>query len=414
MGPLSGYRILDLTTVLMGPYATQLLADYGAEVIKIEPLKGDLVREIGPMRSADMGPIFLNTNRGKRSVALDLKASEGRRLLLELCRQADALVYNIRPAAMARLGLSYDDVAAINPRIVYAGCHGFGQDGLYAANPAYDDLIQGGACLPHLFTRVDGDRPRYVPTAMADRIVGLTTVSAILAALLARGDGPGQRVDVPMFETMAGFVLGDHLGGLTYEPPLDGGGYARQLSPERRPFRTADGHVCALLYTDAQWHRFLAAVGQDALMENDPRFASFSARMAHIDAVYGLISAIFLTRSSAEWLKLLHEIDVPVMQMHDLQSILHDPHLESVNFFRRVNHPSEGPILSMANPVRMSRTPAQDRGHAPRLGEHSIETLRGLGLSEATIAELIAHGVVGAPPASAPPARAAQPERNRK
>ncbi len=399
MGPLTGYRILDLTTVLMGPYATQFLADFGAEVIKIEPLKGDLVREIGPKRSAEMGPIFLNTNRAKRSVALDLKTPEGRQLLLDLCRDADALVYNIRPAAMRRLGLSYEEVAAVNPRIVYAGCYGFGQDGAYAAKPAYDDLIQGGACLSHLFTLVDGDRPRYVPSAMADRIVGVVTVSAILAALVARGDGHGQRVDVPMFETMVHFVMGDHLGGLTYDPPLDGGGYARQLARDRRPYRTADGFVCALLYTDDHWRRFLTAVGQGDLMDSDPRFASFSSRMAHLDVVYGMLGSIFLTRTSAEWVALLNEVDVPVMWMHDFQSILQDEHLNSVNFFRRVTHPTEGPILSMANPIRMSHTPPDDTGHAPRLGEHSLETLHGLGLSQTTIDELIARKVIGVLPA---------------
>ncbi|MGY6634569.1 MAG: CaiB/BaiF CoA transferase family protein [Alkalilacustris sp.] len=399
MGPLAGIRIIDLTTVLMGPYATQCLADYGAEVIKVEPLRGDLVREIGPQPGAGMGPLFLNANRAKRSVALNLKDPDARTILLDLLRDADVLVYNIRPAAMARLGLSHDDVTAVNPRLIYAGCYGYGQDGAYAANPAYDDLIQGGCGLAHLFSRVDGGAPRYVPSAIADRIVGLMAVGAILAALVARGDGPGQRVDIPMFETMVSFVMGDHMGGLTYDPPLDGGGYVRQLARDRRPYRTADGHVCALLYTDDHWRRFLGAIGRGALMDTDPRFASFSARMAHLDVVYGTLAEIFLTRTSAEWVRLLTEVDVPVMWLHDFQSILNDPHLTSVGFFRRMTHPSEGPVVSMANPVRMSRTPIDDTGHAPRLGQHTLETLRALGLSDATIDELVARKAVGIAPA---------------
>ncbi|MGF6860692.1 crotonobetainyl-CoA:carnitine CoA-transferase CaiB-like acyl-CoA transferase [Rhodobacteraceae bacterium MBR-64] len=397
MGPLSGFRIVDLTSVLMGPYSTQFLADFGADVIKVETLKGDLVREIGPMRSPGMGPIFLNANRSKRSIAINLKTPEGKAILLDMCRAADVLVYNIRPAAMERLGLSYEAVTKVNPRIVYAGCYGYGQDGSYAAYPAYDDLIQGGACLPYLFTVAGSDEPRYVPAAIADRIVGMTTLSAILAALVSRErTGKGQRVDVPMFETMAAFILSDHLGGLTYDPPLDGGGYARQLARDRRPYKTADGYVCALLYTDEQWRRFLAATDQGDRVGTDPRYASFTARMANLESVYAELSDLFLTRTSAEWFQLLTDIDVPVMWMHDFQSILKDEHLKQVGFFRHVTHPTEGPILTMANPVKMSETPVADPRPAPHLGEHTVDYLQGLGLSPDAIADLIRRGVVGA------------------
>ncbi|KAA8610606.1 acetyl-CoA acetyltransferase [Salipiger aestuarii] len=395
MGALSGIRIVDLTSVLMGPYTTQFLADYGADVVKVEAPMGDLVREIGPMRSPGMGPLFLNTNRSKRSISIDLKTGEGRQLLLDMCREADVLVYNIRPAAMERLGLSYEEIAAVNPRIVYAGCYGYGQDGPYAANPAYDDLIQGGACIPYLFTLAGSDEPRYVPAAIADRIVAMTTLSAILAALVSCGrTGKGQRVDVPMFETMAAFILGDHLGGLTYDPPLDGGGYARQLSPDRRPYKTADGYVCTLIYTDDHWRRFLAATGRADLMDADPRYATFSSRMANLDVVYGELSDVMLTRTSAEWMDLFNEIDVPMLWMHDLQSILKDKHLEQVNFFRPFEHPTEGPILTMANPVKMSGTPITDTRPVPNLGEHTIECLTEMGLSQDTISDLIARGIV--------------------
>lgn len=400
MGPLAGFRIIDLTTVLMGPYATQFLADFGADVVKVEPLKGDLVRQIGPMRTPGMGPIFLNANRSKRSVAIDLKAAEGKALLLDMCREADALVYNIRPAAMERLGLSYEAVAEVNPRIIYAGCYGYGQDGPYAANPAYDDLIQGGACIPYLYTLAGGEVPRYVPSATADRVAGMTTLSGILAAMVARErTGKGQRVDVPMFETMAAFILGDHLGGLTYDPPLDGGGYRRQLARDRRPYKTADGHVCALIYTDDHWRRFLTAIGQGDRMDNDPRYMTFAGRMANLEAVYGELSELFLTRTSAEWVKLFNEIDVPVMWMHDLQSILKDEHLEKVGFFQPFNHPTEGAMLTMANPVKLSDTPVAAARPAPHLGQHTVEYLSGMGLSRDTISDLIRRGVIHDPSA---------------
>ena len=238
MGPLEGIKVIDMTTVLMGPYATQMLGDYGADVIKVESLDGDVTRQIGPTRHPGMGPVFLNTNRSKRSICLDLKKPAGRDAVLRLISSADVLVYNVRPQAMARLQLGYDEVSKINPRLVYAGVFGFGQDGPYAAKPAYDDLIQGATALPALMAQTSDGVPRYVPNALVDRIVGLTAVGAICASLVHRDrTGRGQRVDIPMFETMASFVMGDHMGGLTYEAPLDRGGYARHLSPDRRPYK---------------------------------------------------------------------------------------------------------------------------------------------------------------------------------
>lgn len=396
MGPLRGIRIIDMTTVLMGPYATQMLGDFGADVIKVEAPEGDLVRKIGPARHDGMGPIYLNANRSKRSITLDLKQPEGRGALLRLCADADVLVYNVRARAMKRLGLSYEEVAAVNPKLVYAGMFGYGQDGPYAARPAYDDLIQGGATIPYLFSRVNEGKPRYVPSAMADRVVGLAAVGAILASLVERGrTGQGQRVDIPMFETMVSFVLGDHMGGLTFEPPLDAGGYPRQLSPERRPYQTKDGYVCALIYNDGHWQRFFAAIGRPEMPAADPRFCSFVARMAHIDEVYGALSEIFLTRTSAEWLELLEEADVPAMPMHDFEGVLKDPHLEATDFFRLVEHPSEGTIRTMAVPAKWSRSPANPTRHAPRQGEHSEEILREAGFSDEEIADLLARGVAG-------------------
>lgn len=397
-GPLAGIRVIDITTVLMGPYCTQTLADYGADVIKVEPPDGDLVRQIGPARHPGMGPMFLNTNRGKRSICLDLKQPAGREALLGLAAGADVLVYNVRPQAMARLGLSYEDLVAVNPRIVYAGVFGYGQDGPYAAKPAYDDLIQGACGLAHLFERAGGDAPRYVPNALTDRIVALAAVGAISATLVSRErTGRGQRVDIPMFETMTGFVLGDHLGGLTYEPPLDGGGYARQLSPDRRPYKTRDGHVCALVYNDKQWASFLAAIGQADLPKNDPRFLGFAARSANIDHVYAWLAKVFETRTTGQWIALLEAADVPVMPVNDLEALLVDPHLSETGFFRTVEHPSEGPIRTMRVAARWSETDPAPAQPAPQLGEHGVELLREAGYDDALIHELIAAGVLRGP-----------------
>jgi len=395
MGPLAGLKVIDLTAVLMGPYATQFLGDFGADVIKVEPPRGDLVRTIGPGKSPRMGPIFLNANRSKRSIVVDLKTPEGLELLLDMCRDADILVYNVRPAAMARLGLSYEKVSAVNPRIIYAGLYGYGQDGEYASRPAYDDLIQGGAVIGHLFMLSGAPEPRYVPAAIADRIVGLTALGGILAAVVERyRTGEGRQVDVPMYETMVGFILGDHLGGLTYDPPAGPGGYPRQLARDRRPFQTADGYVCALVYTDDHWDRFLTAIGQPDLRETDPRFASFSSRMDNIAHVYGWLSELFLTRTSSEWIALLDENDIPVMAMHTFETVLEDPHLKQVGFFQHVEHPTEGNIISMANPVRMSGKPLPIERLAPQLGENTVEVLREMGLSEATIKELLDRKIV--------------------
>lgn len=397
-GPLAGIRIVDMTTVLMGPYATQTLADYGADVVKVEPPEGDLVRQIGPARHAGMGPIFLNTNRGKRSICLDLKKPEGREVLLRLAAEADVLVYNVRPQAMARLGLSWEEVSAVNPRIVYAGVFGYGQDGPYADKPAYDDLIQGACGLPHLIARAGDGTPRYVPTALSDRVVALAAVGAIAATLVNRErTGRGQRVDIPMMETMTGFVLGDHLSGLTFEPPLDAGGYGRQLSPDRRPYRTRDGYVCALVYNDKQWNAFLAAIGREDLPKKDPRFAGFAARIANIDHVNAELARIFETRTTAEWLALLEAADVPVMPMNDLQGLLSDPHLAATGFFRTVEHPSEGRIRDMRVAATWSATQPAPSRLAPRLGEQGAEILREVGFDDTRIRELIERGAVRPP-----------------
>lgn len=381
MGPLAGITILDLTTVLMGPYATQILADMGANVIKVESPEGDIVRQIGPGRTPGMGGMFLNANRGKRSIVIDLKKPEGRGTLLRLARQANALVYNVRPQAIARLGLDYDTVAAANPGIVYVGLFGYGQTGPYATKPAYDDLIQGASTVPTLIAAAGDGTPRYVPITMADRVVGLMAVNAIMGGLMhQQRTGIGQRIDVPMFESMADFVLIDHLGGLTYDPPLDHGGYARLLSRYRRPYKTSDGYLCVLIYNDKQWRSFFESIGRPEFLDQ-PRFANHAARTAHIDEIYEEVGRIFLTRTSAEWRELLERADIPVMPMHTLETILDDPHLNAVGFFKTVEHPVEGRIRQMQVPSTWSVTQPQAGGPAPTLGEDGREILSEAGFS---------------------------------
>jgi crotonobetainyl-CoA:carnitine CoA-transferase CaiB-like acyl-CoA transferase len=397
MGPLGGITILDLTTVLMGPYATQILADMGADVIKVESPEGDIVRQLGPGRTKGMGGMFLNANRGKRSIVIDLKQAEGRATLLRLARGANAIVYNVRPQAMARLGLDYEVLAAANPAILYVGLFGYGQTGPYAAKPAYDDLIQGAAGVPTLIAMAGDGTPRYVPITMADRVVGLKAVNAILGGLMHQSrTGIGQRIDVPMFEEMAEFVLIDHLGGLTYDPPLDHGGYSRLLSRHRRPYKTSDGYICALIYNDKQWKSFFDAIGQQELLQQ-PRFATHAARHAHIDEIYQEVGRIFVTRTTAEWRELLEHADIPVMPMHTLETILEDPHLDAVGFFRSVEHPVEGRIRQMRVPSSWSKSQPEPGGPAPTFGQHGRDILREAGFSLDEIERLGAQKAVFLP-----------------
>jgi crotonobetainyl-CoA:carnitine CoA-transferase CaiB-like acyl-CoA transferase len=394
MGPLAGFRILDLSSVLMGPYATQLLGDLGADVVKVEAPEGDILRRIGPGRSKGMGGMFLTGNRSKRSIVLDLKRPAGRDALLRLAGHADVLVTNIRPAAMERLDLGYEAVAAANPAIVYVSLFGYGQEGPYAARPAYDDLIQGATGLPALTALASGAEPRYVPVTLADRVVGLHASTAILSALLHRSrTGVGQRVDVPMFETMAGFVLGDHLSGLVFDPPLDEGGYARLLAPDRRPYETLDGHVCALIYTDGHWHRFFNLVGRPEMLE-DPRFADHGARTRHIRAIYVEVADILRTRTTAEWLRLLQEADIPCSPLNGIHELLVDPHLNQVGFFEMVDHPTEGRIRTMRIPTIWSATPPEPACQAPNLGEHGPQLLAEAGCAAEEIAAWIQDGAL--------------------
>jgi len=393
-GPLAGVRLLDLTSVFMGPAAAQMLGDFGADVIKIEPPTGDVVRGVGPHGERGMGPLFLHVNRNKRSLVLDLKTEPGRAALLALARDADVLLYNVRPAAMERLRLAYADLRAVNPRIIYVGAFGFSRRGPYAPEAAYDDVIQAAVALPAAALANGSDVPRYAPVTMADRAVGLYAMGVVCAALYARErTGLGQSVDVPMFETMTQFVFTDHLYGQTFIPAQGDFGYPRVLNPHRRPYETRDGFICAVVYTDEQWKRFLALIGREELFEGDPRFATIATRTANVAELYEFLSDTLATRTTQEWRAALRPLGIPVFPMNTFESLLADPHLAEIGFFQESEHPSEGRIRTMACPSEWSETPASVRRHVPRLGEHSREILAEAGYSSAEIDALIAAGV---------------------
>jgi crotonobetainyl-CoA:carnitine CoA-transferase CaiB-like acyl-CoA transferase len=373
----------------MGPFATQILGDYGADVVKVEPPGGDVMRHAPPMRNPGMGAMYMQGNRNKRSVILDLKREPAKRALLRLCENADVLVHNVRPAAMKRLGLGPDEICARCPRIVYLSLVGYGETGPYAGRPAYDDLIQGAAGLPALYGQVSGDEPRYVPLAAADRIVGLNAVHAILAALLHRErSGRGQAIEVPMFETLAQFVLGDHMGGRAFDPPLGPPGYHRLLQPDRRPYRTRDGHICVLVYTDGHWRSFFDAIGRPEDFAANPLFHDIRVRAGRYGEAYAFVAAEIAKRDTADWIDTLGRHDIPFAPMHDLDSLIDDPHLEAVGFFKELDHPSEGRIRLTGPPARWSETPPAIRRHPARPGEHTREILAEAGYSDREIDEL--------------------------
>jgi crotonobetainyl-CoA:carnitine CoA-transferase CaiB-like acyl-CoA transferase len=378
-GPLHGVRVLDLTGVVMGPWATQALGDMGADVIKIEPTDGDVMRFLSPSRHDSMSPAFLNFNRNKRSVALDLKSARGKERLLKIAGLSDVFVSNVRPQAMRRLGLDYEALQQKNPRIIYCGCYGYGEDGPYAGRAAVDDTIQAASGLAWL-QGYRGDEPRYANAVIADKVVGLYAAQAIAMALYAREKtGRGQFIEVPMFETMAAFVVPEHLAGLTFEPPLGPAGYERLLNPYRKPFKTLDGHIAVVPYNDHQWTRFFKIAGRDELI-SDPRYATVLARSRHFSELYRLIEETLATRTTAEWGEAFERAELPFALVNSFDALLEDPHLAATGFWHEVEHPTEGRVRQAAIPVKLSDTPASIRRPAPNLGEHTEEVLRELGI----------------------------------
>ncbi|MFT0548631.1 CaiB/BaiF CoA transferase family protein [Allopusillimonas ginsengisoli] len=388
-GPLDGIRILDLSSVVMGPYATQILGDLGADVIKLEPPSGDTMRAVGPMRNPGMGALYLHLNRNKRSIVLDLKTPQGRQACLELVKTVDVLLYNIRPQSMARLGLSYADVSRVNPKLVYVGAYGFGNSGPYSGKPAYDDLIQGMTAIPSLYQQNSGDVPRYAPLTLADRAVGMQAAIAILAGVIqARASGQGQEIEVPMFEAMAQLVLGDHLGGETFSPPAGPTGYARLLVPYRRPYATSNGYVSVLIYNDKHWTRFFKIIERPDMLA-DARFNTHGARAQHIDEAYSFVSEVLAGNTSEYWLQAFSNADIPAAPLYSVDDLLNDPHLQQVGMLQNLQHPSEGAIRSPAPVGTYSKTPISIRRNAPQLGEHTQEVLHEAGLTEAEIQDCL-------------------------
>jgi crotonobetainyl-CoA:carnitine CoA-transferase CaiB-like acyl-CoA transferase len=390
-GPLAGVRVLELATVVLGPWACQILGDFGADVVKVEPPSGDSNRNVGPRKSPDMGALFLNCNRNKRSAVLDLKHPAGRDAALRLAARADVLVHNYRPAALARLGLEYEAVRAANPSIVYCGTYGYGRSGPYRDRPAYDDSIQAAAGLTLLQAGALGV-PRYVPTILADKTTALSVVSAVCAALFHRArTGEGQEIEVPMFETLVSFVMAEHLWGATFEPAEGPIGYSRLLSEERRPLRTSDGYLAVLPYLDEHWRSFCAVTGRNDLLAQE-RFASLPSRLAHIDDLYRALAGVMATRSTAEWMAALEPAGVPAVPLRSLEDLLDDEHLLATGFWSMAEHPTEGRLRLPAPASRFSATPADVRRLPPRLGEHTREVLAEAGLTESEIEALLRGG----------------------
>ena len=377
-GPLAGVRVLDLTTVIMGPYATQILGDLGADVIKVEDHDGDMLRHLPPARHPGMSGFVLNLHRNKRSVQLDLKSAEGKRAFLAIAATVDAVVTNIRPQAVVRLGLDYDEVRAVNPRIVYCNAHGYRADGPYGSRPAYDDLIQAASGLAGMVGRVRGE-PQYVPTVVADKVSGLTIAYAVLGALFhQQRTGQGQHVEVSMLEAMLSFMLVEHQQGHTFVPPIGRTGYPRLMTMARRPLRASDGWIALLPYTDQNWRDFFTIVGRPDMI-SDERFATLSTRLVHVEVVYGFLEGVALTRTVAEWLEVCDAHSIPAAPVLDLDRAADDVHVAATGFFGIAMHPSEGAYRTIASPVQFSETPASIHRHAPRHGEHTDEVLREVG-----------------------------------
>ncbi|MDC0985792.1 CoA transferase [Alphaproteobacteria bacterium] len=390
-GPLEGYRILDLSTVLFGPYASQMLGDLGADVIKIERLEGDGWRSAGQFRHRGMSGQFMAVNRNKRSLALDLKHPDGKAVLQRLVRTADVLVSNIRPAGLARLGFSYEDCRALKPDLIYASATGFGQDGPWRARPAYDEIIQAASGFASALGTED--EPAFVPSLVADKLCGMALSSAVSAALLYRErTGEGQQVEVPMLETLAAFNSIEMLGGRAFSPPIGPARYKRVQ--ERRPVRTKDGWMTMLPYSSDNWCAFYEAVGHPECIEE---FAVRDKveRARNIDRIYDKMSEIGLQRTTAEWEALLLDIDVPHTAFAVLEEVTEQPHLKAVGLFEELDHPTEGKIVQARPATRFSASPAGIHKLPPRLGEHTCEVLREAGFSDDEIDAMLKANAIG-------------------
>ncbi|MBT7836078.1 MAG: CoA transferase [Rhodospirillaceae bacterium] len=379
---------------MLGPFSTQILGEMGADVIKIEPPGGDIGRWTGVGKNPGMSAAYMMKGRNKRSVVLDLKRAEAKEPLRRLVESADVFVHNIRPKAVARLGIDYENVMAWKENIVYAAATGYGEAGPYVDRPAYDDLIQGASGLAGLFGAVTGT-PRYGPSVLADKTTGLYLTYAITMALFHRErTGEGQRLHVPMYEAFAGFIMNEHMQGRAYEPPLSEAGYQRMLTPHRRPYPTADGHICVLPYNDKHWAKFFELAGRPELTQ-DARFADQPSRSENIDALYEIVGGIMQTRTSSDWQATLEAADIPVMPMNTPEDLFDCPHLEAVGMFPEVDHPTEGRTRHLKVPIHFSKTPGGYYRHPEHVGQSTDDVLAEVGYSQDDIAALRSAGAMG-------------------
>ncbi len=388
--PLEGVKVLDLTTVIMGPFTTQVLGDFGADIIKIEDPDGDMTRDIGPSKTSKMSSMFLGVNRNKRSLVLNLKKPEAKLALWKLIEGADIIVHNIRPQKIAALGFDPDAVLSKNPKIIYVGLHGYREDGPYGGLPAFDDVIQGQSGIAGAFETRDG-KASLVPTVMADKSVGLMASTGLLAAYIQRlKTGKGSYLEVSMFEGMVGYTLIEHHYGATFVPPLDQIGYPRALSSNRKPYKSADGYICILPYTNQQWINFFKIIKRPELLK-DKRYSSVKERSKDINFLYEIVGHSVINKTNKEWTELLKKYEIPHGIVNRLEDLKDDTHLKELNFFRPYNHPTEGALEVPDSAFRFNRESLPIRRHQPKLGEHSNDILKEAGFKDDEIIKILNH-----------------------